>query len=135
MILIDPTAALLQRLEKDWKPIGGYSNPVVLERKRNEHMKEYVIVIRPLSIDFDKCSRLPNGLQDEIDTFFKTVIDIIEENSLKNRVKEVILPGGGPAPVPRPFKLYCNKEIGIDYHFVMYDSVVKVEDLVNINRF
>lgn len=93
-------------------------------------MKECVIVIRPLSIDVDECRRLRNSLQDEIDKFFKYVIGEIEKIRLTHRVKEVVLPGRGPVPVPNFFSAYCNKELGIDYHFVMDDSVYLVEYLV-----
>jgi len=57
MILIDPTAVLLKRLENDWKPIGDYSNPVVLERKKDHRRSGCIIVIRPLSIDLYKHDR------------------------------------------------------------------------------
>jgi len=57
MILIDPTAVLLKRLENDWKPIGDYSNPVILERKKDHRRSGCIIVIRPLSIDLYKHDR------------------------------------------------------------------------------
>ena len=107
MIQIDTIEILLKQLKnRGWRQNGGYAirgNPRVLERNGKR-----IVVGKPIKIDPFKI------LQDEIDNFFRSLINI----TLKNGVKDVFLPGGGTIPIPQFFLDFCN-ENGILFSFIV----------------
>ncbi len=117
MIQIDVMEVLLKRLKnRGWKQNGGYAirgNPRVLER-----YGKLIAVVKPIKIDPFKV------LQDEIDKFFRSLIDIINKNGIKN----VFLPGGGTIPIPKFFLDFC-KENGINIHVVTNENNDQFGDL------
>jgi 2-hydroxy-3-keto-5-methylthiopentenyl-1-phosphate phosphatase len=117
MIQIDLMEVLLKRLKNSgWKQNGGYAikgNPRVLERYGKK-----IAVVKPIKIDPFKV------LQDEIDKFFRSLIDIINKNGIKN----VFLPGGGTIPIPQFFLDFC-KENGINIHVVTNENIDQFGDL------
>jgi len=116
MIQIDTIEILLKRLKnRGWRQNGGYAirgNPRVLERNGIR-----IAVVKPIKIDPFKI------LQDEIDNFFRSLINII----LKNGIKDVFLPGGGTIPIPQFFLDFCN-ENGINIHIVTNENVDQFEN-------
>ena len=117
MIQIDVIEKLLKRLKnKGWKQNGGYAirgNPRVLERNGRS-----VAAVKPIKIDPFKI------LQNEIDKFFRSLVDILNKNGIKN----VFLPGGGTIPIPQFFLDYC-RENGIDIHIVTTENIDQFEDV------
>jgi hypothetical protein len=117
MIQIDVMEVLLKRLKnRGWKQNGGYAirgNPRVLERYGKQ-----IAVVKPIKIDPFKV------LQDEIDKFFRSLIDIINKNGIKN----VFLPGGGTIPIPQFFLDFCT-ENGINIHLVTNANIDQFGDL------
>jgi hypothetical protein len=111
MIQIDVMEVLLKRLKnRGWRQNGGYAirgNPRVLE-----NYGEQIAVVKPIKIDPFKV------LQDEIDKFFRSLINIINKNGIKN----VFLPGGGTIPIPQFFLDFC-KENGINIHVVTNENI------------
>lgn len=116
MIQIDTIEILLKQLKnRGWRQNGGYAirgNPRVLERNGKR-----IVVGKPIKIDPFKI------LQDEIDNFFRSLINII----LKNGVQDVFLPGGGTIPIPQFFLDFCN-ENGINIHIVTNENVDQFEN-------
>ena len=117
MIQIDVIEKLLKRLKnKGWKQNVGYAirgNPRVLERNGRS-----VAAVKPIKIDPFKI------LQNEIDKFFRSLVDILNKNGIKN----VFLPGGGTIPIPQFFLDYC-RENGIDIHIVTTENIDQFEDV------
>ena len=78
MIQIDVIEKLLKRLKnKGWKQNVGYAirgNPRVLERNGRR-----VAAVKPIKIDPFKI------LQNEIDNFFRSLVDILNKNGIKNK--------------------------------------------------
>jgi hypothetical protein len=117
MIQIDIIEIFLKRLKsRGWKQNGGYAirgNPRVLDRYGKR-----IAVVKPIKIDPFKV------LQDEIDKFFRSLIDIINKNGIKN----VFLPGGGTIPIPQFFLDFC-KEHGINIHVVTDENIDQFENI------
>jgi len=117
MIQIDTIEILLKRFKnRGWRQNGGYAirgNPRVLECNGIR-----MAVVKPIKIDPFKI------LQDEIDNFFRSLINII----LKNGIKDVFLPGGGTIPIPQFFLDFCN-ENGINIHIVTNENDDQFENL------
>jgi hypothetical protein len=115
MIQIDVTDVLLKRLKNSgWKQNGGYAilgNPRVLERSG-----ERIAVVKPIKVDPFKI------IQDEIDKFFRSLINII----IKNSIKVVFLPGGGTIPIPQFFLDFC-RENGINIHIITNENIYEFE--------
>lgn len=116
LIQIDTIEILLKRLKsRNWKQNGGYAirdNPRVLERSSN-----VIAIVKPIKIEPNKSTF------DEIDKFFHTLIRTI----VKNKIKNVFLPGGGSIPIPPFFLDYC-KEHGIDIHVITNDNLNQFEN-------
>jgi hypothetical protein len=116
MIQIDVMDVLLKRLKNSgWKQNGGYAirgNPRVLERSGKR-----IAVVKPIKVDPFKI------IQDEIDKFFRSLIDII----IKNSIKDVFLPGGGTIPIPQFFLDFC-RENGINIHIVTNENIYEFEN-------
>jgi len=117
MIQIDLMEVLLKRLKNQgWKQNGGYAirgNPRVLERSGKR-----IAVVKPIKVDPFKV------LQTEIDKFFRSLIDIVN----KNGIKDVFLPGGGTIPIPQFFLDFC-KENSINIHVVTAENIDQFENL------
>jgi len=116
MIQIDLMEILLKRLKRiGWKQNSGYAirgNPRVLESSEKR-----IAVVKPIKIDPFKV------LQDEIDKFFRLLINII----LKNGIKDVFLPGGGTIPIPQFFLDFC-RENGINIHIITPENIEQYEN-------
>ena len=114
LIQFDISGSFLKRLKyKNWKQNGGYAirgNPRVLERSGR-----HIAVVKPITID-------PKKLQEEVDKFFKSLIDIIR----KNGIKDVFIPGGGTIPIPQFFLDFC-RENGINIHVLTLENFDQYE--------
>jgi hypothetical protein len=115
LVQFDVIEVLLKRLKHGgWKQNGGYAirgNPRVLERYGT-----HITVVKPIKIDPYK------NLLDEIDKFFKSLIDII----IKNGIKDVFLPGGGTIPIPQFFLDFC-RDNGINIHVLTTENIDQYE--------
>lgn len=116
LIQIDIIEILLKRLKnRGWRQNGGYAirgNPRVLELNGKQ-----ITAVKPIKIDPFKI------LQNEIDDFFRSLINIIS----KNGIKDVFLLGGGTIPIPQFFLDFCN-EHGINIHIVTIENVDQFEN-------
>ena len=116
LIQIDIIEIFLKRLKnRGWRQNSGYAqrgNPRILERSGKR-----IAVVKPIKVDPFKI------LQNEIDIFFRSLINII----LKNGIKDVFLPGGGTIPIPQFFLDFCN-EHGINIHIVTIENVDQFEN-------
>jgi len=116
MIQIDVMDELLKRLKNSgWKQNGGYAirgNPRVLERSGIR-----IAVVKPIKVDPFKI------LEDEIDKFFRSFIDILT----KNGIRDLFLPGGGTIPIPQFFLDFC-RENGINIHIVTNENMNQFEN-------
>lgn len=119
MIQIDTMEILLNRLQdKGFVQNRGYTqrgNPRVLERNGIR-----IAVIKPIKIDSFK------GLGTEVDKFFRSLIEILQ----KNRIKDVFYPSGGTIPLPQFFLDFC-RENGINIHGVTLDTLDQAEKRVD----
>lgn len=116
MIHIDCSDALFEGFKRNgWRQNPGYAirnNPRVFERG-----SERIAVVLPIRVN------VRNGIQNELDKFFKTLEKII----LKNGIRDIFIQGGGTFPMPEFFKDFCRIN-GINIHVITEENVFEYDN-------